>query len=280
LSSPENASRKTLDIPVIGLIATLPRIERLVARAIPSIIRQTASLDALVVVADTTPIPASIKVGLTEAFPLMPFHFLSNVRARGVAGSWNTGIRFISEHWPEAYLAILDDDDEWDAEHIQTCLTWAASTAWPDVVVSGLRIDKQGNDLSDQPPYQFKATDFLAGNPGWQGSNTFIRLTTLLKAGCFTDGLLSCNDRDLAYRVLSIPGIKMVFTGKHTATWYLAGESNCLSSTRGEAKRIGLAQFFQLYGDRMDQAIRQRFFDRALALFGWSETEILSVLDK
>lgn len=43
-------------------------------------------------------------------------------------------------------------------------------------------------------PEQLSEIDFLKGNPGIGGSNTFIRLKTLLKAGCFDESLHSSVD--------------------------------------------------------------------------------------
>lgn len=264
---------------LIGLVATLPARTSLLARAAPSISAQSRQLDALVVVSDGSPLRESVCGGLRELMPRLTIAFLTNSGLPGAAGAWNTGIRFIKRHWADptspSYVAILDDDDAWDADHLEACEVCARKNGWPDAVVSGIRTRIDGHEVSRPSPRTLSVDDFLAGNPGWQGSNTFIRLDALVDAGSFTDGLTSCNDRDLAIRMLSPPDRRFAFTGRPTATWILETMQESLSAHRGEAKRTGLKRFFELHGCRMDEAVRSRFFDRALNLFGWSEREIL-----
>lgn len=263
-------------LPIVGLIATLPTRDTLIRLAVASIAKQSRQLDALVIVTDNAPLPASAFQVLQELMPCVPVHMLSNTKAQGAANTWNTGIEHIARHCAEAYVAILDDDDEWDPEHLKICESAARTAGWPDVVVSGLRIRIDGEEVPREPPLSLCVEDFLTGNPGWQGSNTFIRLNTLIKAGCFTEGLKSCNDRDLAIRVLLLSGSRFTYTGRHTASWNLDSGLPSLSSRNSEAKRAGLAQFFALHGHRMNDAVRRRFFERAERLFGWSEDAILA----
>lgn len=222
-------------------------------------------------------IPDAVEDALRRLLPSCTITFLANHGMRGAAETWNKGIQFIKFQWSNAYVAILDDDDIWDPVHIETCEAKARLESWPDAVVSGLQMSIDGEEVLRDPLLSASVEDFLAGNPGWQGSNTFVRLDALVAAGCFTDGLRSCNDRDLAIRLLTRKGSRVVFTGRHTATWFLDATRQSLSSRRGEAKRAGLARFYELHGHRMDDEIRQRFFDRARALFGWSESEILGM---
>lgn len=266
---------------VIALVATLPQRPTLTCLAIASVASQVRRVDALVVVGDNGTVPAEKQAQMRHLMAGTPVHVLANAGAPGAAGSWNTGIRFIASRWSgNTYVAMLDDDDAWDADHVQACLDHARANAWPNAVVSGLRTVKAGVELHRPAPLTLRAQDFLAGNPGWQGSNTFIRLDSLQRAGGFTEGLGSCNDRDLAVRVLSMPGVRVVCTGRHTASWHLQAGLEQLSQRRGAAKRDGLARFFHLHGHRMDAALRQRFFERAHALFGWDERDILAAMER
>lgn len=263
-------------LPIVGLMATLPTRDTLMRVAVPSIANQARQLDALVIVVDNATLPAGVATALRNLMSWVPVHLLSNTRAHGAANTWNTGIEYIHQHWSEAYVAILDDDDQWDVDHLQICESAARTAGWPNVVVSGLRLCIDRDEVPREPPLSLCAEDFLIGNPGWQGSNTFICLNTLIEAGRFTEGLRSCNDRDLAIRVLSLNGSRFAFTGRHTASWNLDTSRSSLSSRRGEAKRAGLAQFFALHGYRMNEAVRRSFFERAARLFDWSESEILA----
>lgn len=263
---------------VIGLMATLPCRRESRRDAVASMATQSRRLDALVLVIDSDAADPELQPELANVMAVTPVHVLANAAMPGAAGSWNTGISFVAAHWPgRSYVAMLDDDDAWDADHVQTCMEHARAHAWSDVVVSGLRMVKAGVEIPRPPVSRLAVCDFLTGNPGWQGSNTFIRLDTLLEAGGFTEGLASCNDRDLAVRVLSLNAVRTACTGRHTATWHLDGGQGQLSRRRGAAKRNGLARFFDLHGHHMDAAQRARFFTRAQDLFDWSEQEILGV---
>jgi len=261
---------------VVLLIATLPDRTPLLERALASVVNQIARPDATVLIGDGTSVSrASLPHYWQQSGTL---HCLVNRDAPGAANSWNSGIRFIAEHWTDCYIAMLDDDDEWDANHLSLCLETARQEQWPDVVISGLRVIRDGAVQPRDPICAVSAEDFLIGNPGWQGSNTFIRLSTLIRAGCFTPNLKSCNDRDLAVRVLSLDGVQVAFTGNHTASWYLDSDRICLSGHRSQNKLDGLANFYQIHGHRMSADAQRQFFSRAAMLFGWERKQILQRL--
>lgn len=258
--------------PVIALLATLPARRVLLQRALSTVVIQTALPDAVVIISDGE-LPTNASLDLKDSS--LTLHCLSNCSAKGAANTWNTGIAYIAASWPDCYVAILDDDDEWDADHLATCLTTALQHSWPDVVLSGLRMIRDGVELPREPIKHACVQDFLAGNPGWQGSNTFIRLGTLLRAGGFTPGLHSCNDRDLAIRVLSLSHVGVAYTGQHSASWHLDSEREALSSPSSQSKLAGLAHFYHLHGQRMTVDVRQQFFARSQQLFGWTQEQIL-----
>lgn len=260
--------------PVVALVATKPRFDYLLSRSLPSIRSQVRKPDALIIVADNMPLTVREQQQVRECVDDVPVHFVCNKGTPGAAGSWNTGIDLVQDGWPDSYIAVLDDDDDWDPYHLHKCCSCAVQSKMADVIVSGLRVCKDGVEVPSTPPIALTADDFLAGNPGWQGSNTFISLQTLIRAGRFTEGLASCNDRDLAVRVLSLPDVSLGFTGEHTATWYLGTASDQLSRRGGPEKLQGLAMFYQLHGRRMTPAIRKQFFERANTYFGFDERQI------
>jgi hypothetical protein len=115
--------------------------------------------------------------------------------------------------------------------------------------------------------------DFLIGNPGWQGSNTFATATKLVAAGGFRESLVSCHDRDLAIRMLDLPETRISFTGQNTATWNLNTYPNALSRP-GPEKTNALRHFFALHGHRMSLETRQRFLCRCFELFSLTADEL------
>ena len=252
--------------PIIGLIATYPRFDSLSDISIPSIASQTRRPDAVVIVTDRQHLPTAECQALTAMLPDTEVHFLPNDRASGAAGTWNTGLLFIQQKWPTSYVAILDDDDNWDSVHLAVCAKTAASDNWPDVVISGLRIKSDGQDIPRPLPNSVSTEDFLIGNPGWQGSNTFALVSRLMEAGGFREGLTSCHDRDLAIRVLDLAGVRISFTHRFTATWHLNACSDSLSQP-GPQKREALRHFLELHGYRMSAEVRKHFMARCFELF-------------
>ena len=137
---------------------------------------------------------------------------LPNIRKPGAAGSWNTGLKYLGDINFNGFVAILDDDDEWDKEHIALNMHFARETG-AELIVSGLRRMCSGQIKPRNLPINLKDSDFLRGNPGLQGSNTFVSLKAMNRVGNFTEGLPSLNDRDLAIRLLRSP-IQVAYTNQ------------------------------------------------------------------
>ncbi|MDK9556659.1 glycosyltransferase [Marinobacter sp. M216] len=260
-------------LPVITLIATTPRVDLLEQFALPSIRRQSCQPSMVLIVSDNRRLEASERQSIRSHLPGIDIVFLENAHSPGAAGSWNTGLQKISQLFPACYVAIIDDDDRWTANHLATCLKCSDHGA-ADVVVSGIHVVIDGQIKYTNVPSRLIAQDFLRGNPGWQGSNTFIKAETLRSVGGFTDGLTSCNDRDLAIRVLDGPAVTVNFTGTATVFWQCNGNPSALSAPRSAQKLKGCAQFLQLHEKRMSPADREAFFDRVETLFQWSRNDI------
>lgn len=252
---------------IVGLIATRPRLNALLTVSLPSIAAQRRRPDGLVIVSDGAPLTQEEQTRLGRLAPELEMIFLANVEVPGVAGTWNTGLTYIQARWPEAYVAILDDDDTWDTDHLEVCCRAAQVHDWPDVVLSGLRLNKSGVVTERTIQLPLTCDSFLVGNPGWQGSNTFVLVSCLAEVGNFTAGLASCNDRDLAIRILSRHKARLVATGCSTATWNLGLYPDALTLP-GPHKLAGLKHFYSRHAHRMTDEVRRRFFERTQALFG------------
>lgn len=259
---------------VIGLMATRPRMTAMQLVSLPCIVRQSRPLDALVIVADSRSLRAPERETVCTLLPGLTVIFLDNTHIPGAAGTWNTGLEYIQERWPDSYVAILDDDDVWDPDHLRVCCDVAHSEGLPDVVLSGIRTSTRDEVFATQMDWPPTVDDFLAGNPGWQGSNTFALASVLKAAGNFTDGLMSANDRDLAVRLLMLDGLRLARTNRFTVTWHLGLFPDALSLL-GIAKAQGLRSFHQLHGHRMSPDVESAFFRRCEELFGLSREELV-----
>lgn len=260
--------------PIIVLIATYPRIDSLKSLSIPSIAQQTRPPDAIVIVSDRNRLSDKDIQDIQSMLPQTEIRSYSNEHSAGAAGAWNTGLRYIHQLWPDAYVAMLDDDDHWDSEHLAICMDTATVNDLPEVVVSGLRMVSAGVVIPREPPLKLSINDFLIGNPGWQGSNTFANISTLMKAGGFTDGLTSCNDRDLAIRILSLPDVNIAYTGRFTSTWNFNASPDSLSQT-GKQKQDALRQFLSIHHHRMSDEVRRCFLKRCKDLFEVLEEDLI-----
>lgn len=203
---------------VAALVATRERPE-LLARCLGSISAQTRRADFVIVVVDgdATSALAIAEIARTHVDAAT---ILCNARTQGAAGAWNTGLSWLHEHVgdPNAtFVAIIDDDDEWDAGHVAACLDAAARDDL-DLVVSGLirHDDRAVGGRCQRIPDSIDEAAMLVGNPHVQGSNLFVRLSVVLEAGLFDEGLPSTTDRDLLLRILDLGHVRLGSTTVHT----------------------------------------------------------------
>ena len=259
---------------VAVLLATCRRNGLLVDRALRSVRGQSRLPGVVVVVDDGGAVDDGIRQKILELMKPVPLFLLRDRAERGAAGAWNAGLRHLRDVSFDGFVAMLDDDDDWDEVHLATCLDCARQSG-AGAVVSGLRLVCGGEVRERKLLAKLSWRQFLTGNPGWQGSNTFVRLGELLAIWGFREGMASCNDRDLAIRLMRYSDCQVAFTGQWTANWYLDKGVGQLSSFRGEAKLAGLRWFWHFYGKLMNEAEARVFFERSLRLFGFEAEEIM-----
>ncbi len=268
---------------VVALVATAHRTSLLKQRSLPSIRCQSRTPDSVIIVDDSCDDESADRtehvVRLwrpTETNVV----FLRNRRTKGASGAWNTGLDHIlrtSDDPERVYVAILDDDDEWDADHLLRCLETAESNNGDMVAASFWRIDEHDGRILTTPPQSLEIASFLVGNPGIQGSNLFCRLSVLLEAGLFDESLPSCTDRDLCIRIAELPDVRYRTTDSPTVNHFASGSLERLSTPGSPAKINGLNRFYRKYQSRMSDNQRQAFRSRAEQLFNWKEPPFESV---
>ena len=267
---------------VAVLVATADRTTLLESRALPSIAEQSRPPDRVVVVDDSTGDAAGRTERLVRDWrPAgVTVDFLRNRRTKGAAGAWNSGLDHLLRTCDDPgrlHVAILDDDDLWHPDHLWKCLD-AAESRDLDMVASGLwRIEEGAEPRLVTPPRSLDAASFLVGNPGVQGSNLVCRLRVLLEAGLFDESLPSCTDRDLCIRIADLPGVRYGAIFEPTVRHFACGSRPRLSTPGAKARIEGLDRFFRKYRDRMSNAQRAGFRDRASRYFGWKESALDSV---
>ncbi|KAJ3158203.1 hypothetical protein HK101_001392 [Irineochytrium annulatum] len=285
-----SAMRERRRIAVVAVIATRGPNTLLVARCLQSIAAQTRMPDWVVVAVDTLDsklIDQTRLLAESKLESLDRYLFVPNWRTQGASGAWNSGILKAFEifacgkglHPGDVFIAILDDDDSWEPDHVRVCLD-IAKRQDADVVVSGIIRHESARTRSQSIPTTLEASQFLHSNPHIQGSNMFIKLSTFLQAGLFDESLRSTTDRDMMIRVLDLREVRAAFTGVHTVRHYADGvghEAVRMSAPRSEGKLAGLTAFWRKYGERMSVGRRDAFERRAKDLFGWEKPAAIEV---
>lgn len=204
-------------------------------------------------------------------------------RTRGVSGSFNSAIDLLMARGVDAesvFVAFLDDDDSWSPEYLEICLN-AACDRDLDMVATGIhRFEAvDGHPQICEAPDALRAHDFLVGNPGIQGSNLFIRLSSVLEAGGFDESLPSTTDRDLCIRLADIGSIRYGRVRGHFVNHYAEPDRPRLSSAGSPYKLDGLSAFWRKYSGRMSAEQKRECIARATALFHWTPPGVSSTDD-
>lgn len=218
------------------------------------------------------------------------YHFhttvLPNRRSHGNSGTgaWNTAIyrarRESSQVFKRnCFIAILDDDDEWDPYYLKNCLESVNNERGNKTiaVVSGIkRIERNSEENIIPNADDFKKEDFFIGNPGFQGSNMFIRLRELLYIGGFDESLKSATDRDLAIRLIQYlnknEDVSIEFIHK-PLVFHHADEGNRVTAIKDNKKK-GLDVFYRKYIHLMDEETKHMSLQRARRLFDYEYDEV------
>ena len=265
---------------VAVLVATAHQTNLLERRSLPSIEHQSRPPARVVVVDDSGDAVAAERTerlvrGWQPAG--IDVDFLRNWRTKGATGTWNSGLDHLlrTSGDPERlYVAILDDDDQWEPHHLERCLATAESFGLDMVAAQFWQIEENAKPRLVVPPRSLNMASFLVENPGIQGSNLVCRLSVLLEAGLFDESLRSCTDRDLCIRIAELPGVRYGITSEPTVHHFACSSRPRLSTPGSPSKTDGLDRFFRKYCGRMSNAERTEFRRRANRLFGWQESAL------
>lgn len=257
-------------LEIAAVVATHNRADLLAERALASVAGQARRPDFLIV-ADDSDAQARRRNAETVdalALPATKIVRLGNYRTAGASGAWNTALAWLLAAAPDCFVAVLDDDDAWDSAYLAQCEA-AALAHDLDMAAAGLVFHKTAADagLHLPPPKSLNAGDFLTGNPHIQGSNLFARLTTLLEAGGFDEGLPSTTDRDLCIRLADLGTVRYAAVAGHLVHHYAEPNRARLSTPGADAKREGLAAFYRKHGARMTDDQRKMFIQRSRERF-------------
>ncbi len=109
--------------------------------------------------------------------------------------------------------------------------------------------------------------ELLVRNPHIQGSNLFVRLEKMLKAGGFDESLVSTTDRDVCIRLADLGTVRYGELSDYLVHHHAKYDKPRLSSRGSEAKCAGLTRFYRKYRGRMTIGQREGFLRRSRDLF-------------
>jgi len=278
-------------VDVIVVIATSMRRTRwLLERSLRSVYTQSVKPFAVYIVDDNEDQNefAKIKHGVLELRKKMfatkasdsgCFHtkVLRNKRTRFRSGSgaWNTAA-FEAYHLhkkkKKIYLALLDDDDAWSKHYLRECVDKVNESkgAALAVVASGERLEKECRKDIRVSISELSLESFYQGNPGWQGSNTFVKLSAFWKTGGFDESMPSTHDRDFAIRMIKLSktmNVPILTVEKKLWSHYVHSKERVTSNM--EAKHRGLDIFYEKYAFSMSPDVLQFSLNRAQKLFNY-----------
>ncbi len=257
------------------IVATKNRRNLLKNRSLLSIQNQTITPDFLLVSDDSDAPKIKKNQAVVNQLQIKKCQilYLKNNRTPGASGCWNSAIDVLLTKidFPEhVFVAFLDDDDEWQPNYLETCVNTVHKYNL-DMVACGINRFEDNSDISHQnlAPEVLSVSPFLVGNPGIQGSNLFLRLTTFLQAGCFDESLSSSTDRDLCIRLAELDTIRYRTIHQFLVHHYAETNRVRLSTSGSNAKISGLTAFWKKYQGRMTEQQKSAFSQRAKELFNW-----------
>ena len=263
----------------IGVIiaTSMARTEQLFNVSLKSVLLQTVLPDAIIVVDDNNDEYISHAVeDEIKAINRDIVGYIRNTHTKNMSGTgaWNTGIELIAERLgKECYVAILDDDDSWDIEYIETLYKAIAENQ------ESLAFFPFIKRTDCQQVMRFSSKDltvnnFLVGDPGVQGSNMCFKVNALTEIDGFDETLASCTDRDLMIRFLQEFGNDRIFVIEKKFVNHFASNNTVTASF--EKKRNGLNAFYRKYIALFDDETLGMSLARSERLFQFPDAKTIN----
>jgi glycosyltransferase involved in cell wall biosynthesis len=215
---------KPLSEPIITVVIPTRYRPELLRRAIDSVLSQSIDSFEIVVVVDG-PDPASLQ--MVSAIADERLRVVALDASVGGSEARNTGVR----HARGAWIALLDDDDEWMPAKLEKQLAAAQALAGTRILVACRYLDRDGDTQLVRPrrfPVPGQAiSDFLYTEATWLGSiegfpqtSTWFVARSLLLEVPFRTGLRRNQDTDWALQALRLPDVQMALVPETLSIFY------------------------------------------------------------
>jgi glycosyltransferase involved in cell wall biosynthesis len=252
-----------------GVTAIVPTCDRpaTLERALRSIAAQVVAPREIIVVNDGAAGDLAAARSAVARSACAPVTLLTNGGAPGPSGARNTG----AAHATGAWLAFLDDDDEWLPTYLQE-VTRRIQQCTLDVICTDLvyRYDDGSERPGKRACDALTPEQFLTRNPGLIGSNLVIRRRLYAAVGGFDESLRCAEDMDLGIRLSLHGGVRYAAVRAPLVRHHQhGGRRICTPQT--EAVRSGIRRFYELHAARMTAEERQEFSGNVRRLWGIDE---------
>lgn len=127
--------------PSVSVIIPAFNAEGFIAEAVQSVLGQQCGFDVEILVIDDGSSDKTAAVVRSMSGNNSNVHLLSNVRTKGPSGARNTGLL----HRKGEYVAFLDADDTWQANHLQLGINFLKHQVDVDVVFFDFEIRDESN---------------------------------------------------------------------------------------------------------------------------------------
>ena len=250
---------------VYCVITTKNRIE-LFKKAFNSVQEQTKKPFQIIIISDSDDSNYEKEKALISKNGIL----LKDEYEHNYAGSLNTAIDHIIKEemnnnkfdLSNIYVAFLDDDDTWRKNYLETCIKHLYDSPYFVAAYLNYIEDNNPNGKKLEVSSILNKSSFLYTNPHIQGSKTFIKLETLLRAGCFDESMNSTTDRDLFTRVMMLNPMPKYKIIKEVLVDINASNNRPRLTNSGEGKKKSLSYFYSKYGGLMNKEQEKEFFKR------------------
>lgn len=261
----------------VVIATSMKRNELLINRSLRSVLNQSLGPDFIVIIDDNDDqdnfnnLMSSVAASGGDGIFLIKNQY---TKAMSGTGAWNTGVDYLKGKFKNpanAYVAILDDDDEWIPDYLQNCYQsiLKSGVEHTQAVFSKLRrIHKEFSLDMHLTYFNLNITEFLIGNPGVQGSNMVFKLSAFEKAGRFDETLCSSTDRDLMIRFLQQFQPDSVAIVENLSVLHYADSEQTVTNNKAN-KHEGLDRFYEKFIRLYSNEILQQSLSRAEQYFSY-----------
>lgn len=197
--------------PLVSAIITTHNREKLLKKAIDSVLRQSYSNIECIVVDDAS--DQSIKKHLEEYAKVkkIRYIYIPKNESKGGNHARNIGIKASKGE----YIAFLDDDDEWYPDKIQLQVNEISKNI--GFIYTGTVIENNGKVLNDNPVYYNCPEGDLSKEILIRiltvTSTILVKRDVLYEAGLFDEELKYWQEYDLCIRLLQLTEVKFINKG-------------------------------------------------------------------